>query len=390
MESGRAIAHLNIIGFRAEVAALEDPSLRGRPYVIAGSFGGRAIALDMSSEAIGQNIRPGMILAAAERLVRDLRVVAPDPAACKKANAALESVIGRYAPAWQNDGIGNLYLDISGTRNLFGPPANCVCRIQNEIAGNLGIRAAAATASNKLVSKVASRAIRPLGLIDVRPGDEAAFLARQDITLLPGLGPSLMKTIRATGFREAGELAALSDGETSSLFGKKGIFLRDIARGIDNSPVSAGHEKRTIERRSDFSEDVIDETLIAGALVSMAEHGGLEMRNDKLGTRGIRIALMYSDGIEAQGFERTQGLLVTDSELIAAALGICKKTVKRRIRIRSIYLGFEDLAPLAFQPDLFEPEAVARTRLLQKALDSIRERYGAGAVTRAASVRPVQ
>ncbi|MCL2127869.1 MAG: DNA polymerase, partial [Treponema sp.] len=133
----RAIAHLNIVGFRAAVAALASPDLRGRPYVIAGGEGGRALAWDVSPAGIREGLKPGMALAAAERLVRNLPVIAPDPAACARVNGILDSIAARYAPAWQNDGAGNIYLDITGTRRLFGPPADCVCRIQNAIASSL-------------------------------------------------------------------------------------------------------------------------------------------------------------------------------------------------------------------------------------------------------------
>jgi DNA polymerase-4 len=141
--AARAIAHLNIIGFRAAVAALVDRDLRNRPYVIAGGSGGRAIALDVSPQAMKEGIKPGIALAAAQRIVRDLAVVAPDPAAYGKVNAVLEKVISGYAPAWQNDGGGNIYLDISGTRRLFGPPTDCVCHVQNEIYTETGMEAAA-------------------------------------------------------------------------------------------------------------------------------------------------------------------------------------------------------------------------------------------------------
>ena len=384
----RAIAHLNIVGFRAAVAALEDNTLRGRPYVIAGGTGGRAVAWDVSPEALKQNIRPGMALAAAEKAAKDLTVIPPNPAAYQKANKALETLITRYAPAWQNDGCGNIFLDITGTRGLFGPPTDCICHIQNEIIDILNIKAAAATATNKLVSKVASRAIRPIGLIEVRPGDETSFLAHQDISLLPGIGPSLMKTIRVTGFREAGELAALSDGEAISLFGgKKGILLRDTARGIDNTPVTGGlksgeNGSRIIERQADFTEDVLDETIIRGALASLVEDGGLEMRRDKLGAGSLRLAVVYSDGVEASGNEKGKSLFVLDGEILTAAGRLYKKAVSRRIRIRSMCLSLENLTPLNFEPDLFEPENNTEIRRLQEAVDSIQVRYGTGAVMR--------
>jgi len=377
----QTIGHFNIIGFRAAVAGLTDSSLIQRPYVIAGRVGGQDVASDVSPAAVREGIKNGMALAAALRLVKDLIVVQPNHTACLGVNKILDNVVSRYAPVWQNDGAGNIYFDITGTQKLFGPAPDCVCRIQNEILDNIKIDAAAATGTNKLVCKVASRTIRPEGLIEVSRGEEAAFLSRQDITLLPGLGTALMKTIRVTGFSEIGELASLSDSEAFCLFGKKGILLRDSARGIDNSKVM-GANNRTIESRADFCEDVIDEMVIRGAITSLAEHCGLQMRKEKLGTTEINLCTLYADGLKAEGKEKLRTSCFLDSDIAAAAQRIFKKTVIRRIRIRSIALSLEGLKPLGFEVDLFEPETEIANRKLQEAADKIKDRYGAGKVIR--------
>ncbi|MCL2209282.1 MAG: DNA polymerase [Treponema sp.] len=382
----RNVSHLNVTGFKAIVAALEDSSLLRHPFIIAGGTGGRTVAWDVSPAALKEGITRGMPLAAAQRLVRNLTVVQPDAAAYARANARLEKIISRYAPLWQNDGAGNIYLDITGTRRIFGHPADCVSRIRNEISDEIRsdkirIEAAAAIAANKLVSKVASRAIRPLGLITVRAGEEASFLNHQDIALLPGLGPSIMKTIRVTGLREAGELAALSDSEAFALFGKKGILLRDSALGIDDSPVAA-FKSRVIQSTADFPEDVIEEDIIRGSIASISEHAGLEMRRDKTGTTEIKIEVLYGDGMSAEGKEKTKHPLVLDRDITAAAQRVYNKAVTRRIRVRSISLSLEALVPLIHEPDLFEVETETKSRKLQEAVDRIQERYGAGKVTR--------
>jgi len=377
------IVHFNIIGFRALIAALNDSSLLKRPFVIAGGIGGRAAAWDVSAAALKEGITKGMPLAAAQRLVRDLTVVQPDAAAYANVNAGIEKIISRYAPLWQNDGAGNIYLDITGTRRLFGSPSDCACSIQNEISDWIRIEATAAIAANKLVSKVASRAVRPLGLINVRAGEEASFLSHQDITLLPGLGRSIMKTIRVTGLREIRELAALSDSEAFALFGKKGVLLRDSALGIDDSPVSA-FNGRVIRSRADFPEDVIEEEIIRGSIASISEHAGLEMRRDKLGTTEIKIEVLYADGMTAEGKEKEKSSLVLDRDITKAAQRIYSKAVTRRIRVRAVSLSLEGLVPLINEPDLFETET--KSRRLQEAVDRIQERYGASKVTRGISM----
>jgi DNA polymerase-4 len=325
---------------------------------------------------------PGMTLAAAERRVKNLTILPPDLPAYEAMNDELERVVARYAPAWENDSVGNLYLDITGTTRLFGPPAGCSDRILRDILEQAEIRPATAVACNKLVSKVATRTIRPVGFIEVQNGTEADFLFHQDIRILPGMGPGLLRTAAITGIREIGEVAALSVPEALALFGKQGPLLRNMARGIDGSRVEERGREKRITQQADFDEDIIDDVVIRGAIETLAEHGGLKMRNEKSGMKTLRLAVMYSDGIKVQGFQKTKGLLVTDNEIMTAAYDLYKRTVNRRIRIRSIGLGFEDLVPLGYQPDLFEPETDIKKLKLQEAVDKIQNRYGAGKISR--------
>jgi DNA polymerase-4 len=377
----RAVCHLNIIGYKAAVACVKDRELQGRPFVIAGATGGRALIQDLSPEALKQGLAPGMALALAERKVKDLTVLPPDPPAYETMNKELEKIAAVYAPVFENDTNGNMYLDLTGTTGLFGPPADCTSRILQEIFEQTGIRPAAAVSGNKLVCKAASRVIRPVGLIQIQDGTEAAFLAHQDLRLLPGMGPSLLRTAEVTGFREIGELAALSDGETLSLFGKHGPLLRNTALGIDNSPVVSGeNETRKIEKRLDFAEDVLDFEVIRGGIMYLAENAGLEMRRHKLGAGGIQLMAIYSDCKTAYGKAGEKRLLVTDRELGEAALRVFLQVVDRRIRIRSIRFILDDLKPLGWEPDLFVPETENRGRRLQEAADKIRGRYGLNAL----------
>jgi DNA polymerase-4 len=196
------------------------------------------------------------------------------------------------------------------------------------------------------------------------------------------MGPKLLQTAAITGIREIGEIAALSIIEATAIFGKQGLLLRNMAQGIDGSRVEEKSAERRIKQQADFNEDIVDLLAVRGALETLIEHGGLKMRNEKLGMRTLRLAVMFSDGVEIQGIEKTKRLLVTDSEIMTAAYSLFKKTVTRRLRIRSIGLCFEDLSVLGYQPDLFEPVTEMKDRLLQEAIDKIQNRFGAGAVKR--------
>jgi DNA polymerase-4 len=207
-----------------------------------------------------------MALAVAERRVKDLTVLPPDIPAYETMNNELERVVSQYAPVWENDKTGNLYLDITGTTGLFGPPCDCSSRILREIIERLEIKPATAVASNKLVSKVATRTIRPTGLIQIKAGTEAEFMSHQDIRILPGMGPGLLRAAEITGIREIGEAAALSVSEAHAIFGKQGPLLRSMAQGIDGSCVEERDGERQIAQQADFDEDIVDETAIRGLL----------------------------------------------------------------------------------------------------------------------------
>ena len=378
----RSIVHLNIVGFKAAVAAVKDKGLHVHPFVIAGASGGRSLALDCSPEAIKEGITPGMAIAVAQRRVKDLSILSPDIPAYETMNKELERVVSLYAPVWENDKAGNLYLDITGTSRIFGPPADCSSRILQEIMDHTEIRPVAAVSSNKLVSKVATRTIRPKGLIQVNAGTEAEFLSHQDIRLLPGMGQGLLRTVAVTGIKEIGEIASLSVNEALSIFGKKGLLLRNMAQGIDGSRVEERKGERRISQQADFNEDVIKETAIRGAIETLAEHGGLLMRREKLGTTIICMAIVYADGVRTEGQEKAHRPWVLDYDIMETAERIFRKVANRRLRVRSIGLSLEGLTPLGYEPDLFELEIENKNRKLQEAIDKIQNRYGAEKIAR--------
>jgi DNA polymerase-4 len=378
----RSIVHINVIGFRAAVAAAKDKTLRGRPYVIAGAAGGRSLVWDVSPEAKKAAITPGMPLAYAEKRVKGLLVLTPDSQAYTAMNDRIEKTAAYYAPVWQNDRLGNLYLDVSGTAGLWGPALDCASRVMGEILEDTGLIAAGAAACNKLVSKIGTRTIRPAGLIGIREGDEAAFLAHQDIRLLPGMGPKLLNLARITGLRDIGDIAALSDTETLSLFGRRGPALRDSALGIDDSLVEPGDSReRSIKKHLDFSEDGIDLEVIRAGLEYLAENAGFDMRNEKLGTRNIGLYVAYSDGVIELGGQKEKRLLVTDQEITQALIRLYERIVKRRLRIKAIGLQLKGLTPSGYEADLFIPETEGKERRLQEAADRIRGRFGINSLT---------
>ena len=387
MNGKAGIVHFNITNFAAAVAIVKDASLSDVPFVVTKADAARATVHAVSRRAWEEGISAGMPLATAQRLVRGLITLPPDPRSYAAAHKVMENVASRYTPVIQNDAGGHLYLDLAGTTALFGPHIDCAVRIRNEISNQTGLEPSVAVASNKLVAKIASRAVRPAGIAYVREGEEASFIAPQDALLLPGIGSVTARIIAVAGLRKIGELAQLEDDEAIALFGRRGLALRDAARGIDKSKVSVGNiSDRAIRRTIDFAEPVIDNRAVQAAVITAMEDLGLELRQAGLGATSIGIAVLYADGVRSESRERTGGLLTLDKDLIGAAMRVFYKAASRRVRVRGILLTAFRLDTPVRELDLFAPEGPARPERIQSAVDTARLRFGVQAVTLASAL----
>ena len=117
------LAHVNVIDFSAQLAALRDPSLRDRPFVVAAP-GARSVVLSPSRRARAEGIDSGWPVALAERAVPDLVVLAPDEAGAQALNTGIERIVRERAPGVQNDSGGHFWLDLPAHIDLWAAQEN--------------------------------------------------------------------------------------------------------------------------------------------------------------------------------------------------------------------------------------------------------------------------
>ena len=182
----RQVLHLDVAGFPVAVERVVDPTLRDRPLVIAPPVP-RARVLFASAEAGREGIQPGMRVDEARRQCRGLVLRPPNDPLYARAGKAVLELTGRFSPVLEPQAHGRIYLDVTGTGRLFGPPIDVAARLRKELIASLRLDAAVGVAANKLVSRVAADVTEPTGLLDIRAGDEAPFLAPLHVARLPQL-----------------------------------------------------------------------------------------------------------------------------------------------------------------------------------------------------------
>src|SRR5580658_860918 len=241
--------------FYASVEQRDDPQLRGKPVVVAWK-GNRSVVCAASYEARAFGVRSAMPAVRAERLCPAAIFVAPDFTRYRAVSKSVRELFQRHTDLIEPLSLDEAYLDV--TQNKTGlPTATLVARtIREQIRQELSLTASAGVASNKFLAKLASDWRKPDGLFVIQPEEADSFLMPLPVGRLPGVGKVTEEKLHALGVRMVGDLRKLELVILERNFGRYGVRLHQLARGIDNSPVIPDRPTQSISAEDTFEEDV--------------------------------------------------------------------------------------------------------------------------------------
>lgn len=164
------------------------------------------------------------------------------------------------------------------------------------------------------------------------------------------------------------------------VLGQNGGVIWKKAQGIDNTPVIAWSERKSISTERTFEKDTTDVKKLRSILVAMAENLAYQLRNGNKLTACITLKIRYSD---FQTFTKQKRVPYTslDSTIIETVLDLFDRMYERRVLIRLIGVRLSNLVYGTYQIRLFEDsEKIIK---LYQAMDRMRNRFGKEAVKRA-------
>lgn len=374
----RTIVHLNIADFAVAVERQMDPRLKDYPVIIAPRESARALVYDMSDEAFRAGVRKQMPLKSAVRCCRDAILVPPHPDRYERAMHDIFQEILPYSPLIEpGDVDGHVFIDTTGTSRLFGPSVDVAWRMYRRIKKSLGFKPIWSVSPNKLVAKVATRLVKPMGEYIVGEGEESAFLAPLPVFLLPGIEKNDLFRFRELNLRLIKQVAALTRDQLTVPFGKRAGFFYDAVRGVDPSPVlTAGQKPLELMADHEFANDSNDVETVERMLYQLVESIGAELRQQCKAARMLAIFLTHSDGVRRIRRLKVEPPSANDLLLFKTARSLLFLAWTRRVRLRHIRLICpKPIFPPA-QLDLFPDPMLLKQEKLISAVDRIRERFG--------------
>lgn len=379
----RSIIHLNIADFAVAVETNTQPALKGYPLIIAPQGAPRAVVYDMSDEAFQQGIRKGMPLTRAKRLNKNIKVLPPSFNRYERVMKDLLKETFAFTPLIESGALdGHIFLDVTRSRRLFGPSADVAFKLKKAFKKTFNFDPIWSVATNKLVAKVATRIVKPVGEYIVPPGDEKAFLAPLPIHLIPGLIKTDLTRLREFNLFRVSQARALTLEQLRIPFHHRAPQIYNRIRGIDPTPVTALCENQsTIRADHEFSDDTNNAALLKKGLYLMIEKICKTLRDRKLASTAAKIILSYSDGVQKSSKLTPIPSTANDMTLFKNCSLLLGKAWTRRVRIRHMRLICEKLVPKERQADLFATETKETKQSdLIHTMDKIRAKFGSHSI----------
>ncbi|HEY6348286.1 MAG TPA: DNA polymerase IV [Candidatus Angelobacter sp.] len=258
--SVRKVVHIDMDAFYASVEQRDDPQLRGKPVIVAWR-GNRSVVCAASYEARKFGVRSAMPAVRAERLCPDAIFLPPDFTRYREVSRLTREIFRRHTDLVEPLSLDEAYLDVTENKTGLPTATRVASAIRQQIRQELKLTASAGVAPNKFLAKVASDWRKPDGLFVIQPEEVETFLSPLPVGRIPGVGKVTGKRLEDLGVKIVQELRTLDLRTLEQHFGRYGLRLYELARGIDNSEVVPDRPTQSISAEDTFERDVLlDET----------------------------------------------------------------------------------------------------------------------------------
>jgi DNA polymerase-4 len=383
----RVILHVDMDAFYASVEQRDRPELRGRPVVVGADPRGRGVVSAASYEARRFGIHSAMPIGRAYRLCPTAAFLPVDMDKYARESERIMAILADFTPLVEPLSLDEAFLDVSGSRALHGTGVDIARRIKARIREEVGLTASAGIAPNKFLAKIASDLEKPDGLVEVRPGQEAAFLRDLPLRRLWGVGPSAERELAALGARTIGDLARLGRGRLEARLGASGAHLFELAQGIDERPVVPWHDPKSIGAEETFERDTRDVARLRATLLAQADRVAAELRTAGLRGRTVTLKLRFAD-FHTLTRRGTGAAPTADGGEIFRRVWAAFARVPRPQAVRLIGLSVSGFAGASDPEQLSLLGRPDRSERLNRVTDEVRTRFGARALLRGSLLEP--
>ena len=249
--------------FYAAVEVRENPSLQGKPIAVGGSGSRRGVIATCSYEARKFGVHSAMPTSRALKLCPELIMLPVQMSLYKEVSARIQALFYQYSELVEPLSLDEAFIDVSNSEHCGGSATLMAQEILHRIYSTEKLTASAGVASNKFLAKVASDWNKPNGLCVVKPSEVDAFVLELPVKRIFGVGKVTGQRLADMGIESCGDLQSFSKQHLCDQFGVFGTRLYELARGIDDRPVTTHRTPKSLGVEETYVTDIPD---LAGCL----------------------------------------------------------------------------------------------------------------------------
>ena len=340
----RKIIHVDMDAFYASVEQRDDPALRGRPVAVGG--GHRGVVAAASYEARKFGVRSAMPSVTALRKCPDLVFVKPNFDKYRFVSQQIRTIFADFTDSIEPLSLDEAYLDVTLDRHALGSARAIAEEIRRRIRAETQLTASAGVSYCKFVAKLASDQNKPDGLCVITPAQAPRYIASLPVGRFHGIGPKTAERLNRMGIHTGADLQELSRAELEGRFGSSGEWYWRICRGIDDRPVRAHREAKSISAERTFDTDLSEPGELLDQLDRVAGHAWERIARHQASGRTVTLKVKYAD---FQSITRSRSFAVPigdEAAFRAAGRLLLENLLPVPKGVRLLGLGLQQLTPV--------------------------------------------
>ena len=332
------IIHIDMDQFFAAVEQLDQPSLKGKPMVV-GHDVERGVVSTASYEARKFGIHSAQSIVVAKRLCPQLIIVEPHFKRYKEVSAQLHEIFHDYTDLIEPISLDEAFLDVTENKKGIELGVDIAREIKQRIYDTTGLTASAGVSYCKFLAKIASDWRKPNGLMVIHPDRALDFIAKLKIEKIWGIGEKTAERMHNMGIFTGMDLRNTSLSWLKQEFGKMGQVFYEFARGIDNRPVIAEWERKSVSCEHTFEKDISERSAIIIELYHTVLELVRRIENNKFEGRTLTLKIKYQDFQQITRSVTIDHILCTKDDILPLAKKLLNQVEYQSHPIRLIGLG---------------------------------------------------
>ena len=335
----RKIIHIDLDAFYTSVEQRDNPQLADQPVVVGGRPESRGVVAAASYQARRFGIHSAMPMKTALRLCPQLVILPRRMKIYRQQSNLIRDIFRQYTDLVEPVALDECYLDVTHNRQPIPTATETAQAIKQQIKEQLQLTASAGVATNKFLAKIASDMQKPDGLTVIKPQQAEDFLRGLPVNKIWGVGPVTHQLLKERKITSVGQLRQLSLVEMQRLWGKRGLRLYQLARGVDEEPVDPSEDRKSVSRETTFAQDLSSAERMKKELSQLSAEVWQVLTTERLKGRKVTLKVRYADfQIQTRSYSQASGWLA-EAEIRQVSHDLLAKTAAVEKGVRLLGLG---------------------------------------------------